>query len=502
MMCEKLSVLVFGLFLVIFVTFAYQVEDPEDSSNYYTAAVVEYTPVYNRGNGPLTLKENADAYIKYIEEASQHGADIIVFPANGLTSTSLPGRKQMDSWTTVIPPAQDEYVPCTMSDVKGVSETLTRLSCAARKNRIYVVVNIAEKNGIYYHNTNVAFDRTGKIVARYRKVNLDGELSFDKPKTPEVVTFDTDFGVKFGTFICFDILFPVPALNLTRTLGVSNIVYTAAWWSEVPFLTAIQTQSGWAYSQNVNLLGAGYHLPEFGGSGSGIYWGRGGLRNATMTSHPKHRLLISRVPKKPHPQTLNADTEGDYTTTTHNYIAASPDAQKTEDYNGINMLHDNLTSFSYVQLNHTQFTQTICQNNLCCDFDISAKGIDSTPVNYRAVVFDGIRRYGHYMDGGVRLCGLIQCANDSITSCGSAKQTNITFTHVTIRGTFGDDYSSTVTFPSVLNPALLPFDHWTFTEKQNGNETNVILSLTQPTSDLVTFGMYNRVFSRDKWYRI
>ncbi|XP_017892649.1 vanin-like protein 2, partial [Ceratina calcarata] len=436
--------------------------------------------------------------IRYIEEASQHGADIIVFPETGLTSMLLPDKTQMDLWTMEVPSAQDEYVPCTRNDIKDVSETLMRLSCAARKNSIYVVVNIAEKDGIYHYNSNVVFDRTGKIIARYRKTNLYDEPSFDKP-TPEVVTFDTDFGVKFGIIICFDILFTEPTLNLTRTLGVSNIVYTFAWYSEVPFLTAAQVHAGWAYSQNINLLAAGCHNPELGSSGSGIYWGRDGIRNVTMISNLKHRLLISRVPKNRNPQTCDADTEGDCTTTTHNYMPALPDWQKTFDYNEVKMWHNDFTVFEYVQLNDTQFAQTICQNNLCCDFDISAKSIDSTPVNYRAVVFDGIRPYGYGMDGGTRVCGLIQCANESITSCGSLMQTNTTFTHVTIRATFGEDYSSTVTFPSVLNNAFLPFDHFTFTEVEDGNQTNVTMTLTEPTSDLVTFSIYSRVFSRDKW---
>ncbi|XP_017892650.2 vanin-like protein 2 [Ceratina calcarata] len=498
MMCEKLSMLMFGLFLVIFVTFAYQVTGREESSSYYTAAVVAHTPFLKEDNGPLTLKENADAYIKYIEEASQHGADIIVFPERGLTSMLVPDRPQMDLWTTVIPSAQDEYVPCTRSDIKDVSETLTRLSCAARKNRIYVVVNIAEKDGIYYHNSNVVFDRTGKIIARYRNVNVYEEPSFDKP-TAEVVTFDTDFGVKFGILIGFDTLFSEPALNLTRMLDVSNIVYSFAWYSEVPFLTPVQVHAGWAYSYDVNLLAAGCHNPEWGSSGSGIYWGRDGVRNMTMISNLKHRLLISRVPKNRNPQSCAADTEGDCTTTTHNYMPPLPDWHKTFDYNEIKLYHVEFTEFGYVQLNDTQLAQTICQNNLCCDFDISAEGIDSTPVNYRAVVFDGIRPYGYTLVGGARVCGLIQCANESITSCGSFMQTNTTFTHVTIRATFGEDYSSTITFPSVLNPALLPFDHWTFTEEEDGNQTIVTMILTEPTSELVTFGTFSRVFSRDKW---
>lgn len=70
-------------------------------------------------------------------------------------------------------------------------------------------------------------------------MNLYMEPQFDNTKIPEIVTFDTDFGVRFGTFICFDILFAVPALNLTRIEGVSNIVYSTAWFSETPFLTGI-----------------------------------------------------------------------------------------------------------------------------------------------------------------------------------------------------------------------------------------------------------------------
>lgn len=57
------------------------------------------------------------------------------------------------------------------------SQTLKRISCAAKENQIYVVINIAEKlpcnrstctkyDKVYY-NTNIVFDRNGKIIARY-----------------------------------------------------------------------------------------------------------------------------------------------------------------------------------------------------------------------------------------------------------------------------------------------------------------------------------------------
>lgn len=53
---------------------------------------------------------------------------------------------------------------------------------------------------------------------------------------PELATFETDFGVTFGTFICFDILFEKPALQLVRE-GVKHIIFPSMWFGELPFLT-------------------------------------------------------------------------------------------------------------------------------------------------------------------------------------------------------------------------------------------------------------------------
>jgi len=75
------------------------------------------------------------------------------------------------------------------------------------------------------------------MINRYRKTNLFVEHQFDVTTIPEIVIFDTDFGVKFGTFTCFDILFREPAIQLTRIHQVTDIVFPTAWFSEVPFLT-------------------------------------------------------------------------------------------------------------------------------------------------------------------------------------------------------------------------------------------------------------------------
>ncbi|XP_076751476.1 vanin-like protein 1 [Xylocopa sonorina] len=527
-MREKLGALGF---LLILVDLSYQGTE-QDRSNYYTAAVVEFSPIY-KGNAAVTLKENTDAYVKYIEKAKQQNADIIVFPEDGLTSLNMPERSRMDAWTTVVPPVLDEYTPCTGNAV-NVSETLKTLSCAALQNRIYVVINIAEKeicepnddqcsDGIRYHNTNVAFDRTGKIIARYRKVNLYMEWRFDRTKSPEIVTFDTDFGVRFGTFTCFDILFPVPALNLTRIEGISDIVFPTAWFSEIPFLTAVQTQFGWSFAEDVNLLVAGYHQPDIGNAGSGIYLGRNGIANVTMTRNPENRLLISRVPKRTRSEKngkaecstiVDKKEEGKVEmsfsgeqcavspTVTDGIANAFYDSERKGDgTDWIRLLHDNLTTFESLPVNFSM-DKSICQQNFCCHFHARTPLVSNpSSIVYHAVVYNGVRLYGTEVEAGVRLCAVIQCANDSILSCNSISQSNITFTALSVTATFDDDYSNMLAMPSMLEPSLLPTGHWTYAKRADGKQTNLTVALNESTNDLVTFGIYTRDFARDKWNR-
>lgn len=136
---------------------------------------------------------------------------------------------------------------------------MVTLCTYARLRQKYIVVNINEKsicpdkqqvmyedprkcgvNNTNIYNTNVVFDRNGTVISKYRKFNLFGEKGVLKPWKYEVVTFDTDFNVTFGMFICFDLMFDHPPLDLVRK-GVTDIIFTAHWFSELPFLTGICT---------------------------------------------------------------------------------------------------------------------------------------------------------------------------------------------------------------------------------------------------------------------
>ena len=108
---------------------------------------------------------------------------------------------------------------------------------------MYMVVNyptkeytLQEDNSADLFNTNIAIDRNGKLVARYRKYNLYGETKFTQTDEPDVSYFKTDFGLTIGVFICFDINYKYPAEHL-KELGIDTVAFSSAWYDELPFLT-------------------------------------------------------------------------------------------------------------------------------------------------------------------------------------------------------------------------------------------------------------------------
>ncbi|XP_029156556.1 vanin-like protein 1 [Nylanderia fulva] len=498
---------------------SHQISTPNSIT--YKAAVVEYNPKYVN-NAKETLSTNSDAYVKHIKTAKRRDADIIVFPEDGLTTTNLPEREEMENWTTIIPAASENYTPCINSTFE-VSDTLRKISCAARGNEIYVVINIAEKlpctenvcpkDKIFYYNSNVVFDRTGKIIARYRKTNLFIERQFNVTLVPEIVTFDTDFGVKFGTFICFDILFYEPALQLTRLHQVTDIVYTTAWFSEAPFLTAVQTQAGWSFSEDVNFLASGYNKPSVGSTGSGIYLGRKGIATAIMSNTIHEEVLVFEVPKKNKKNRFNKNhhdhSKGhdqkvvSYNTKVSPLMEESMREKLWENKNKFDntvidnntlFLHtDNISAFKTSSL-EGDTNKTVCHNNFCCDFKIQVT-LDSN-TKYRLVAFNGLRIYG-IVEAGVQACGIIQCSNDAISSCGSVQESKTTFGNIEVTATF-HDYKNLLIMPSTLRSDLLPLSkNWTYDEHVHDDHVHVNMFLDNSTNNLITFGIYSRYFKSD-----
>lgn len=188
------------------------------------------------------LDDNLNGYLEIIASKEAENLDIMVFPEGTLNSNSNP--------TFVPDPSKQLEIPCDAAE--GIYHNfLMQISCAARKYAKYVVINLTEQelcsavpedtrpcasSGLNIYNTNVVFDRSGAVVSRYRKVHLYGENK-NSTLVPEFGWFDTDFGVRFGHFVCFDILFYSPAQEMVDSYGIKDFIFTTMWFSQLPFLT-------------------------------------------------------------------------------------------------------------------------------------------------------------------------------------------------------------------------------------------------------------------------
>ena len=294
-----------------------------DARDSYVAAVVEYWPLAG-------VSDNLRAIEPLLEQAAGKGADVVVFPEEGIIGSAVGGRLALIKQMEVIPPnpsasaAQSLYIPCQNVDFSD-RPYFQSLSCLARQYRVILVVNYGDKqpctnstnkdcpsDGFFLYNTNIVFDKDGSYLAKYHKRHLYGgekvEFNFP-PADQKPVSFNTSIGVKFGTFTCFDMLFNSPAFDLVHE-GVKNFLFTTFWGSEFPSLISIAIQQSWSRVSKTNLIAANLHCQEsfclnlfqMPGSGSGIYSagavqnsyvsgevfkpGEGVVRTATVQANP------------------------------------------------------------------------------------------------------------------------------------------------------------------------------------------------------------------------
>ena len=116
-------------------------------------------------------------------------------------------------------------------DTNG-GETIETLSCLAKRfNTNIVCGSVIEKDGDKLYNTTFVLDRSGKIVAKYRKIHLyrffgGTEDTYITPGEAEVVV-ELDFA-RIGLSTCFDIKYPMHFKKLIK-MGAEIIVAPAAW---------------------------------------------------------------------------------------------------------------------------------------------------------------------------------------------------------------------------------------------------------------------------------
>ena len=259
----------------------------QPTSQPYTAGVVEFTPDQSMGSANIT--HNLLAYDNLTDQANLKGVQIIVFPEDAINGYLYLDRDAIYPYLEELPPIPKPptiIIPC--KDPKYADcPVFQELSCIALRHKVVLVANMGEKqpctssdphcppDGRYQFNTDVVFEMNGSFVTKYHKFNLYGGETkiFDAPLAPEHITFTTSFGVTFGIFTCFDILFRDPPLVLVEK-GVQNFIFPTAWGSQLPYFVSVAFQQAWSLTTGTTLLAANFHnptLPFLPGTGSGIY---------------------------------------------------------------------------------------------------------------------------------------------------------------------------------------------------------------------------------------
>ncbi|KAH8292547.1 hypothetical protein KR054_012356, partial [Drosophila jambulina] len=482
-------------------------------SDYYTAGVVEFR------QSELSVRENVQAYVEIILSENASATDIIVFPKG-----TLNGMGPM----TFVPDPKDNITPC-LSDHNATyyEEFLVTLSCAARNASKYIVINLTEKqkcedvpedtrpcasDGLNTYYSNVVFDRQGVVVSRYRKVHVLGENKNDT-YLPELSTFETDFGVTFGQFICFDILSYTPAHQLLVEQGITDFILPAMWYSQLPFLTAVQVQEGWAYSNDVNLLAAGASNPLIGNSGSGIYHGRSGALTSVMRQDSGERTIyVAEVPK--YRQRRSVQKRARRVTALQ---ARMP--RQVANSSSFLMKRDDLENYETEQLQFDEgasgnVSRTLCQGSFCCHFDIAWRSFLVTGkgslYSYRLGTYEGWRTNDTVDANYIRNCALFACSGSTIEDCGqlldskeAEQHDRVTLERLAIAVTYPESREFLLS-PNSLLSNLLPLEPRQFKwSQQKASEDSyqheVSFALREPLEldDLLTFAVYGNYYDNE-----
>ncbi|XP_053566919.1 pantetheinase [Bombina bombina] len=418
----------------------------------FTAAVYEHVPIRPGSSmSPVTTEEafanmnkNIDVLEKAVKSAARQGAHIIVTPEYAICCLGLT-RETVYPYLEDIPSPEVNWVPCSDPKRFGSTPVQERLSCMAKKNSIYLVANIGDKkvcnisndgcpeDGHYIYDTTIVFDLEGKLIARYHKYHLFfGESQFNRPKEPEIVTFNTPFG-KFCIFICYDILFHDPAVALVTQHNVDTVIFTTAWFNTLPHYSSIEFHSSWAMGMGVNLLSSNIHNSSLKMTGSGIFSPDNLGPYYYNKDTDEGQLVISQLSS--HPRNCN----------THPPIKWDLYASKIRRFPpGSNVFNKTIfiDEFTVTEINNPQGNYTVCHNNLCCHLSYKMLKKQSDEV-YILGAYDGF--HGPRKVFYVEVCTLLKCKN--VDNCTGDEETSSTkFESFSLSGTFASSH----VFPEVL----------------------------------------------------
>ena len=412
-----------------------------------------------------------------------------MFPEDGICGTTFTDRDSIANFLEYIPDpktASVAYNPCRDAN-KTTQPVQSYLSCLANATSLYIVANMASSqpcdisdpncpdDAQYQYNTNIVLDDKGVLIARYHKTTLYGETQFDQPERPEFIYFNTPFG-KIGTFVCFDVLFETPGIDLVERYDVDTIVFTTAWMNEFPFMNSVDFHESWAIRMGVNFLSANLHLPAWQMTGSGIFSGADGTvsyyQNTSLLSEPQ--LVIADVPQRA-PWLYSQVLES---------IQCHGDNDAGEQCQTFTALMEG-DEYTFMKLCDQYFLATISINNIKCSVNYK---VDKSPSEFYALAaYNGLHVSEH--SSYIQVCAVVACSTTS--DCGlHHPMTGVSF--ITLTGMYDTSY----VFPSVRLPeGRLDKSRWGFGMDKYKHIFKINLDdVSEPIQSIV---LYGRVYSKD-----
>ncbi|HEX8039884.1 MAG TPA: carbon-nitrogen hydrolase family protein [Chryseosolibacter sp.] len=178
--------------------------------------MVRLATINHRPRNSRSAGENLAAFAALVDQAGKQKADIVCLPEG-----------------TTIVGTQEDYISGS-EPVPG--PTTKYLGEVAKRNHLYIVAGLLEKEGDVVYNTAVLIDRNGHLAGRYRKTSLPRE-EIDGGVTPgsSFPVFETDFG-RVGIMICWDVTFPEPARALAQQ--GAEVIFLPIWGGDLTLAKA------------------------------------------------------------------------------------------------------------------------------------------------------------------------------------------------------------------------------------------------------------------------
>lgn len=186
-------------------------------------------------------------------------------------------------------------------------ETTAALGQAAKQHGIVLIGSLFERRSAgVYHNTNVVFDETGKLIGKYRKMHIpDDPLYYEKfyftPGDLGFQSFKTKHG-NLGTLVCWDQWYPEGA-RLTALKGAQILFYPTAigWHKAEKAKFGKQQYEAWVTIQRSHAIANGCFVASpnrIGKEGTVQFWGGSFICDPfgqiiTRASHDKEEILYA-----------------------------------------------------------------------------------------------------------------------------------------------------------------------------------------------------------------